>query len=193
MLSKILLIALGLVASTVSANSAAITYYGSDEDGVTVGSRDNKLVKFVSVAIPTNFPNLRFGEWVTIPVFQGRVLPGMNKAHSGCFRVDDECPTSLCRNHGQHFDIFVGNFNQKRAAMERIIDSNQWTTYYKGCSGSARVATEAIEVESYQQAEVEVEDSFEEIFDDADDIFDDEVVVRTNSHGRHHHNDDFLN
>jgi len=30
------------------------------------------------------------------------------KKHDGCFRVDDVCPSDICKKNKQHFDIFVG-------------------------------------------------------------------------------------
>ena len=167
MLSKIVFIALGLLGASVNAQNAAITYYGSDEDGVVVGSRDNKLVKYVSVAAPTNFPGIKFGDWVSIPIFKGKKLPGTSSAHSGCFRVDDICPTAICRRNVQHFDIFIGNTKKNLRGMEQILDSTKRTAWKKGCTKAAMVAT-ILE----HSADSIIEDDFVE-----DEFFEDNIDV----------------
>ena len=195
-LSKILLIALGLLGASVNAQSAAITYYGSDEDGNAFGNHDNRLIKYLSVAIPTNFPNLRTNDWVTIPIFKGKILPGTSTPHNGCFRVDDTCPTSLCRNNGQHFDVFVGNYAKNVRGMEQILDSTRWTAWSKGCTRSAMVS--AI-VNNYADSIIDDdEDNFFE--DDQEDYFVEEAefaeprakIVRPH-HKINHRDDDYLN
>ena len=166
-LSKIVLIALGLLGVSINAQNAAITYYGSDEDGVVVGSRDNKLVKYVSVAAPTNFAGVKFGDWVSIPVFKGKTLPGTSKPHNGCFRVDDICPSAICRKNVQHFDIFIGNTKKNLRGMEKILDSTRRTAWKKGCTKAAMVATILEE-----SADSIIEEDFFE-----DDFFEDNVEV----------------
>lgn len=207
-LSKILLCALGLLGASVSAQNAAITYYGSNEDGVVVGDHNNRLVKYQSVAIPKNFPGLKSGDWVTIPIFKGKKLPGTSSGHSGCFKVDDTCPSAICTRNKYHFDIFIGNTRTNLRGMEAILDSTKKTAWKKGCTKAAMVAS----IVEHSADQFIDEDFDEEYFEDnlevmededffADQIeenyFDEEVEVEEfHAIPRvHHHGDDedFLN
>ena len=207
-LSKILFCALGLFGASVSAQSAAITYYGSNEDGVVVGDHNNRLVKYQSVAIPKNFPGLKSGDWVSIPIFKGKKLPGTTNAHSGCFKVEDTCPSAICIRNKQHFDIFIGNTKKNLGGMEKILDSTRKTAWKKGCTKAAMVAAvlehnadQIIEDDFFEdeffEDEVEVMEEEDFFADQIEENFFDEEVEVEQHHAiyrpRHHGDEDFMN
>jgi len=179
-LSKILLIALGLLSYKALAGTAVVTYYGTDEDGVVVGDHDNILVKYKSIAKPTNMPDLRSGDTVYIPIFAGKVLPGTSSPHNGCFRMDDTCPSALCRRNVNHFDIFIGNTRKYLAGMERILDSLKSTSFTKGCKLNAAVAAD-VQIEyidddyNFDNFEILDDDRYDDIIDE--DLYDDNDLI----------------
>jgi hypothetical protein len=123
--SKILLVALGLLSSKALAGSAVVTYWGPDRDGVGyVGDHENLLHEYMSIARPSNMPNLRYGDTVYIPIFAGKILPGTSKPHNGCFSIDDICKFYSCKPTSEnHFGIYIGNTKKNLAGMERILKS----------------------------------------------------------------------
>ncbi len=208
-LSKILLCALGLLGASVNAQNAAVTYYGANEAGGAIGDHGNRLVKYQSVAIPKNFPGLKSGDWVSIPVFKGKKLPGTTTAHSGCFKVDDTCPSAICTRNKYHFDIFIGNTKTNLRGMEQILGSTKKTAWKKGCTKAAMVASvlhhnadqiideeEFVENEFFED-EVEVMEDEEYFPDEVEENYFDEEVEVEEHHAiyrpRHHGDEDFMN
>ncbi|CAG7821304.1 unnamed protein product [Allacma fusca] len=71
-----------------------------DKVSAPLGSQNNKLVPFVSVA--SN--GLPFGTTGVIAEFVGKKLPNGKETHDGCVRVDDTCSTCT---HNDWVDFYV--------------------------------------------------------------------------------------
>lgn len=108
-----------------------MTWYSFEDNEGNIGSFDNKLTVFKSVA-RSKGSNLRLRAKVFIPLLKGFPM-GNGKIHDGYVRVHDDCRGSGCK----YLDLYVGNNSQRdryRKWMSRRCkcdaDQLKITAYY---------------------------------------------------------------
>jgi hypothetical protein len=84
-----------------------MTWYSFEDNESNIGSFDNTLVAFKSVA-RSHGSSLRPRDKVYIPLLKGFPLHN-GKKHGGWVRVDDECRGNACK----FLDLYVGSEIQK--------------------------------------------------------------------------------
>jgi hypothetical protein len=84
-----------------------MTWYSFEDNESTVGSFDNKLKPFVSVA-RSHSSRVPLHARLFIPKLKGFPM-GNGKRHDGWVRVDDECRGSGCK----YLDLYVGSNAQR--------------------------------------------------------------------------------
>lgn len=90
------------------AGRGIMTWYSHADNSNNIGSFDNKLVPFKSVAMTRKNGKPKLREKLYIPKLKGFPL-GNGKVHDGWVRVDDECLGSGCK----FLDIYVGSNAQR--------------------------------------------------------------------------------
>jgi len=86
-----------------------MTWYDKSESG-PIGLHDNRLVPFVSAAVPRELwkSHYKFGDTIFVSAMKGRKMPG-GKRHTGYLQLADECRGSKCFQRGRPvIDIYVG-------------------------------------------------------------------------------------
>lgn len=87
--------------------SGIMTWYSFEDNASTIGSFDNTLKPFASVAVKSG-GRIRMRSKLYIPKLRGFPI-GNGKRHNGWVRVDDVCKGSACR----YLDLYVGTNKQR--------------------------------------------------------------------------------
>jgi len=98
-----------------------MTWYSYDDNNSNVGSFDNKLIPFKSVAMTRKNGEPKLKQKLFIPKLKGFPMGGGN-VHDGWVRVDDECLGGGCR----FLDMYVGS-NKQRDSYRRWMKAKHRT------------------------------------------------------------------
>lgn len=86
--------------------SGIMTWYSFEDNQNSIGSNDNPLELFVSVAVRDN-SNIPFRKRLFIPCLRGFRIG--RDTHDGWVRVDDVCKGSRC----EFLDVYVGSQKER--------------------------------------------------------------------------------
>jgi hypothetical protein len=92
------------------AGKGVMTWYSREDNESNIGNRDNTLVPFRSVAIPSGGRGkIKVGDTLFVPKLRGLRI-GNGKTHDGKVRVEDVCAGGGCK----FLDLYVGSNAQRR-------------------------------------------------------------------------------
>lgn len=111
--ASLLIVLIGLLATSANARRFAgrgiATWYSREDNDSNVGSHDNRLIPFRSVAVSAaSGHSIKVGDRLYIPQLRGLPLGG-GKVHDGLVRVDDTCAGGGCK----FLDVYVGSNAQR--------------------------------------------------------------------------------